>query len=127
VWRRSLNLFYTWSSSGTKTSTGEKRTCEGGGANMPHVCDGHAIEARDSRWGPWETAQLSGSPNKMEQQLETRIAYMGRGKPRTELLYVGRRSSTLFVVNIGHTTLPPHPAVIHWGTSIQRYDSFDIY
>jgi hypothetical protein len=53
---------------------------KGGGANVPHAWDGHAMLAQDNICGPWETTQLGGSPNKMEQQLETRTAYVGRGK-----------------------------------------------
>ncbi len=37
----------------------------GGGANVPRVCDGHAMLAQDSTYGPWETAQL-GEPSKQD-------------------------------------------------------------
>jgi hypothetical protein len=57
---------------------------------MPLVCDGHVMLAQDRTYDPWETAQLCGPPNKMGQQLETRIAFVGCGKLRKRTDVCGR-------------------------------------
>ncbi len=42
---------------------------------MTHADEGRTLLARDSTDGPWETTQLGGSPNKIEQKIETRIVH----------------------------------------------------
>jgi hypothetical protein len=74
----------------------ERRTCEAllralriarmlphrGGGNVPRVCKGHMLLARDSMQGLRKTAQMGGPPEQEGQQPGTGIVNVGHGKYR---------------------------------------------